>query len=164
MFSGLALSFSHTTIIHASIQPTLRPKLEVPPSGRAVGQTPWHCVKWNQNNQVLACGGDKGGVALLHESGKLLEVLFEGEDGGNERGGGAPMPIVSLAWGGRSRFLVTSGAASRRGPTLWDLKRKQALRSFKGHGTSTVTAVAFAPDDSGVASGNNHGEVSEGVD
>jgi len=132
-------------------------KLDVPPTGRAAGQGPWHCVKWNSNNQVLACGGDKGGVALLHESGKLLEVLWEGEDGGNERG--TPMPIVSLAWGARSRYLVTSGGASRRGPALWDMKRKQKLRSFKGHGTSTVTAVAFAPDDSGVASGNNHGEV-----
>lgn len=126
--------------------------------GRAAGQGPWHCVKWNHNNQVLACGGDRGAVALLHESGKVLEVLFEAGGADEAAAGHAPTPVVALAWGGRSRYLCTSGGGSRR-PTLWDLKRKQKLQSFKGHGSSTVTAVAFAPDDSGVASGNNHGEV-----
>lgn len=144
-------------------QPALSPRLEVKATGPLANQGPWHCVKWNHTNQVLACGGDKGGVALLHESRGFLDVLREGADG-EENGArrGVPTPIVSLAWSSGSRYLCTSGGVSRR-PTLWDMKHQHPVRSFRGHGNSTVTAVAFAPDDSGVASGNNHGEVGYGI-
>jgi hypothetical protein len=59
---------------------------------------PWHCVRWNHNSQVAAAGGDDGAVALLHESGKVLEMLYEGEEGHRPA-------VVSLAWGARSRWV-----------------------------------------------------------
>ncbi len=131
---------------------TARQEFEVPGNG----QGPWHCVRWNHNSQVIAAGHDTGAIALLHESGKVLEVLHEPSGGNTTSRSGAPTPVLSLAWGGRSRYLCTSGADHC--PSLWDLKKKERIKAFRGH-QYPVTAVAFASDDLHVASGNNHGEI-----
>lgn len=111
-----------------------------------------HSMAWNHTQQVLACGTEEGAITLMLESGKTLEVLKEADVGARV----PPMPITSLAWGGRSRYLLTTGQA--HSPHLWDLKRKERVMAFGGH-EAHVTAVAFAPDSERVASGNHHGEV-----
>jgi len=110
-----------------------------------------NCLGWNHTQQVLACGTDNGAVALMLESGKMLEVLQEPCDTR-----GPPTPITSLAWGKRSRHLLTNGQGNH--PSLWDLKGKERIMCFQGHG-APVTTVAFAPEDTCVASGDNNGEI-----
>jgi WD40 repeat protein len=121
------------------------------PSTMSSGYGAVNCLGWNHTQQVLACGTDHGTVALLLENGKMLEVLQEPCEAR-----GSPTPIISLAWGKRSRHLLTTGQGKR--PSLWDLKGKERIMSFEGH-DAPVSTVAFAPEDACVASGDNNGEI-----
>lgn len=50
----------------------------------------------------MACGGEEGRIALVHESGKVLEVLQEMAP--HDEGVASTQPVLSLAWGARSRY------------------------------------------------------------
>jgi hypothetical protein len=60
------------------------------------------------DEQVVACGREQGEIALVHESGKVLETLRETAEGPM---GAKQPPILALAWGGRSRWVVLGGVA-----------------------------------------------------
>ncbi|KAM3577801.1 hypothetical protein VYU27_000344 [Nannochloropsis oceanica] len=134
----------HQQIIYESRTPTVQ-------STMSSGYGTVNCLGWNHTQQVLACGTDDGAVALMLDSGKMLEVLQEPCEARNP-----PTPIISLAWGKRSRHLVTTGQGDC--PSLWDLKKKERIMSFQGHG-ATITSVALAPEDACVASGDKNGEI-----
>jgi len=65
-------------------------------------------------------------------------------------------PIRALAFSKGSRYLATAGASTE--VTIWDLKRKQKLKTLSGH-ADAIAAVQYSPGDTHVASAGREGVV-----
>ena len=130
-----------------------------------------HCIQWSPTNGALACGGSDGRAHLLKPSGELLGRIpdaapddgYDGRPGdahtdGRETGSSnaSHPPIRALAFSKGSRYLATAGASTE--VTIWDLKRKQKLKTLSGH-ADAIAAVQYSPGDTHVASAGREGVV-----
>ena len=107
------------------------------------------CARFNHNGQVLVGAGAAGVITLWHTNGTVLGELARDKDRGK--------PIRALYFSSGSRYLATGG--TDRVVKIWDLKRREVIRSFKAH-TTAVTCVQFSKDaDKFVASGAVSGKV-----
>lgn len=107
------------------------------------------CARFNHNGQVLVGAGAAGVITLWHTNGTVLGELARDKDRGH--------PIRALYFSSGSRYLATGGAD--RVVKIWDLKRREVIRSFKAH-TTAVSCVQFSKDaDKFVASGAASGKV-----
>ena len=115
------------------------------------------CVCWNHNNQVLASCNHDGLIALSHVEGKLLGVLPPTQ---TTSAGATAAPrresIRSIHFSNGSRYLCSGGTEAV--VKVWDLKKKDRIRSFRGH-SAPVNAVSFNTDDRHIASGSDAGDV-----
>ena len=107
------------------------------------------CARFNHNGQVIVGAGASGVITLWHTNGTVLGELVRNKDRGQ--------PIHSLFFSSGSRYLATGGVD--RVVKIWDLKRREIIRSFKSHKTA-VSCVQFSKDaDKFVASGALSGKV-----
>ena len=105
------------------------------------------CARFNHNGQVLVGAGAAGVITLWHTNGTVLGELAREKDRGQR--------INSLYFSSGSRYLATGGVDSV--VKIWDLKRREVIRSFKAH-KSSVNCVQFSKDaDKFVASGAESG-------
>ncbi|KAG5183247.1 WD40-repeat-containing domain protein [Tribonema minus] len=101
-----------------------------------------NAVAWNHNAQVLCACSDSGAIGLVHESGRVLDVL--------NAGAAEPAALHAIAFSSKSRFLVTGGTAQR--VDVWDLKKKAQIRALRGH-AAAITCAQFDARDEHIASG-----------
>ncbi|GMI55646.1 hypothetical protein TeGR_g3704, partial [Tetraparma gracilis] len=105
-------------------------------------------VSVNHNNNVLSlCSLGSSSVSLVHSSGQVLETV-EVNLG----------PVAQACFGGKSRYLLSGGAATTAAQlppdggflSVWDLKKKASVRTFAL--PAPPLAVSFDPTDTLVAS------------
>ena len=107
------------------------------------------CVRFNHNGQVLVGAGTSGVITLWHTNGTVLGELSRKQDQGKT--------IRALSFSSGSRYLATGGDDAI--VKVWDLKRREVIRTFRGH-TSGVACVEFSKDaDKYVASGDSSGNI-----
>lgn len=111
------------------------------------------CVCWNHNNQVLASCNHDGLIALSHFEGKLLGVLPPQT---SQQTVARRESIRSIHFSNGSRYLCSGG--TEMVVKVWDLKKKDKIRSFRGH-SAPVNIVSFNADDRYIASGSDAGDV-----
>jgi protein NEDD1 len=107
------------------------------------------CVRFNHNGQVLVGAGKSGVITLWHTNGTVLGELSRNQDVGKT--------IKAMSFSSGSRYLATGGIDTV--VKIWDLKRREVIRSFKSH-TTGVECVQFSKDaDKYVASGDHNGTI-----
>eukprot|EP00164_Ancoracysta_twista_P002699 GFYU01003593.1.p1 GENE.GFYU01003593.1~~GFYU01003593.1.p1 ORF type:complete len:817 (-),score=223.66 GFYU01003593.1:113-2563(-) len=111
-----------------------------------------NCVRWNHNNQVLVSAGDDGRIVLSHTTGAWLGTL----ESFKQDAPTTPEEINTLCFSSGSRYLCSGGDDCI--VKVWDLKKKERIKSFSGH-TDVITAVTFSSNDSHVASGGLSGDI-----
>ena len=110
---------------------------------------PAECVRFNHNGQVLVGAGKSGVITLWHTNGTVLGELSRKQDTGKT--------IKTLSFSSGSRYLATGGMDAV--VKVWDLKRREVIRSFRSHKTG-VECVQFSKDaDKYVASGDHDGTI-----
>ena len=107
------------------------------------------CVRFNHNGQVLVGAGTSGVITLWHTNGTVLGELSRKQDTGKT--------IKALSFSSGSRYLATGGVDTV--VKVWDLKRREVIRSFKSHHAG-IECVQFSKDaDKYVASGDHSGTI-----
>jgi len=107
------------------------------------------CVRFNHNGQVLVGAGTSGVITLWHTNGTVLGELSRKQDHGKT--------IRALSFSSGSRYLATGGDDAV--VKVWDLKRREVIRTFRGH-KHTVECIQFSKDaDKYVASGDEDGDI-----
>eukprot|EP01028_Stygiella_incarcerata_P005988 TRINITY_DN2469_c0_g1_i2.p1 TRINITY_DN2469_c0_g1~~TRINITY_DN2469_c0_g1_i2.p1 ORF type:complete len:806 (+),score=188.10 TRINITY_DN2469_c0_g1_i2:115-2532(+) len=113
---------------------------------------PIHALEWNHNGEFIISGGEYGRLVMEH--GKTGVSLASLDVPLIEPDARASVLGVSLSRG--SRFLCCGGTDCL--VSVFDLKEKKRIRTFKGH-RDTVTSVAFTAKEDHVASGSLSGEI-----
>eukprot|EP00949_MAST-11_sp_MAST-11-sp1_P003854 g3854.t1 len=113
------------------------------------------CAKFNHNGQVMVSSGSQGRITLRHANGTKLGVL-QGEGGASSDGVGRSSAINCLNFSSGSRYLACGGASQV--VRIWDLKKREIIRSFRGH-ADDISCVEFSKGDKHVASGDAGGKL-----
>eukprot|EP00761_Pharyngomonas_kirbyi_P001512 gb/GECH01001516.1/.p1 GENE.gb/GECH01001516.1/~~gb/GECH01001516.1/.p1 ORF type:complete len:613 (+),score=109.86 gb/GECH01001516.1/:1-1839(+) len=105
-------------------------------------------IRWNHNNQVVVSGGSDGIITLNHSNGSILGRLH-----GDNIGDG----VCGLSFSSGSRYLCEGGGSGV--VRVWDLKKKEAIKTLRGHKGPVTGGVVFSAHEEHVASGSASGEV-----
>ena len=107
-------------------------------------------LSWTSLSNALAAASSRGTISLFSQGGAPLETMTSKDvSGDGER-------IKCISFASHSLSLCSGGSSTEL--RIWDCKRKEVVRTYRGH-SAAISACAYGDKDMLLASGSSAGDV-----
>ena len=107
-------------------------------------------LSWTSISNSLAAASSRGTISLFSQGGAPLETMTSKDASGD----GERIKCISFA--SHSLSLCSGGSSTEL--RIWDCKRKEVVRTYRGH-SAAISACAYGDKDMLLASGSSSGDV-----